>query len=322
METKAVRNRILQQVYRRIHYGDTVFWLITLVFALVVVGMIGAILFVTLYGSAMAREQFGWGFLTNPRWYHEQDGVPIYGAWPAVYGTLASSTIAVLLAGPIGIGSGVFLAELCPPWLRMPLSVLIELLAAIPSVIFGLWGVLVLAPLFERHIAIPVSRTIGTTVPLLEGPVSKGGVMIAGMVLALMILPTIAAITRDVVAVVPNSQRELLFSLGATRWQVIWLAVLPYAFAGVIGGVMLGLGRALGETMAAVMLIGNRTTVSLSLFASGTTSAALIATQLPNREDALHESALIYLALILFAITFTVNALARLLVWRIAASTR
>jgi phosphate transport system permease protein len=213
----------------------------------------------------------------------------------------------------------VFLNTLCPMKLRLPLGMMVELLAAIPSVVYGMWGIFVFIPFFRDYISTPVSKTVGQAIPLFAGPVNVGrGLFVAGIILAIMILPTIAAISRDVMAVVPNSQREALLALGATRWEVIRHAELPYARAGIVGGMMLGLGRALGETMAATMVIGNTPQISSSLFQPATTAASLIASQLPNAGTALQSSALIYLALVLFLITLVANSIARMLVWRVS----
>lgn len=317
---KTIETSVWTRINQRTRHGDGIFWVITLFFALVIVGLVVAIGVVTYNGSAAARQQFGLSFLLGRDWNPVDTDIQpaTFGAWPAVYGTLTSSLIAVVLAAPIGIGIGIFLAELCPRRLRTPLSFTVELLAAIPSVIYGLWGVAIFVPFFRDYIASPISDTFGDAVPLLGGPVSVGrGIMVAGVVLALMILPTVAAITRDVLVVVPNTQREALLALGATPWEVIWHAVLPYARAGIIGGVMLGLGRALGETMAATMLIGNSTRLDPSIFAPGVTAASLIANELTNANSALHESALIEIALVLFGITLLLNLFARLLVWQV-----
>lgn len=304
---------------RQTQHGDVIFWLLTMFFALVIVGLVVAVGVVTYNGSAEVRQQYGWSFLWQTEWNPiETDLSPAtFGAWPAIRGTLLSSLFALLIAAPVGVAIGIFLAELCPLPLKAPLGFLVELLAAIPSVIYGLWGVAVFAPFFTTFIANPVSETIGQTVPWLAGPVASGrGLVLASIILALMILPTVSAITRDVLAAVPNNQRDVLLSLGATRWEVIWLAVLPYARAGIIGGIMLGLGRALGETMAATMLIGNSTRIEESLFLPATTSASLIASELTNANDSLHESALIGIALVLFGITLILNMAARFLVWQ------
>jgi len=314
---QAERLSTWQVVQQRMRHGDVIFWLLTLFFALIVIALVVAVGYVTWAGSAQARTTFGIGFLFQDGW-DPVNGK--FGALPAIYGTLVSSAIALLLAGPLGTLIGVFLSELCPARLRQPLSFLVELLAAIPSVIYGMWGVFVFVPFFRSAIAKPIANSIGKSVPLLAGPVAAGrGVMVAGIILAIMILPTIAAITRDVLSVVPNHQREAMLAVGATRWEMIRLAVLPYARAGIIGGLMLGLGRALGETMAALMVIGSfKDSIKPSLFSPGITAAALIASELPNANDDLHASTLILIALVLFGITLLLNGLARLLVWQAA----
>lgn len=304
-----------QAFQQRTKHGDVIFWLLTLFFALLVVALVFAVGYVTWIGSGEARGRVGIGFLFRTGWDPNSQN---FGALPAIYGTLVSSLIALLLAGPLGMLIGVFLAELCPQRLRNPLSFMVELLAAIPSVIYGMWGVFVFVPFFRSWVASPLAKGVGKSFPLLAGPVAAGrGLLVAGIILAIMILPTIAAITRDVLAVVPNHQREAMLAVGATRWEMIRKAVLPYARAGIIGGLMLGLGRALGETMAALMVIGSvKDKISTSLFGGGITAASLVASELPNANDSMHESTLILIALVLFGITLLVNAFARLLVWR------
>lgn len=317
-QAQTTREGLWERIERRTQHGDALFWGVTLFFALVVIGLVMAIGVVIFNGSALAREKFGWGFLVGIEWspIDTEIAPASFGAWPAIRGTLFSAGIAVLLAAPIAVGIGIFLSELCPMRLRTPLSFMVELLAAIPSVIYGVWGVIVFVPFFTDHIATPISETFGESIPWLAGPVATGrGIIVAGCVLSIMILPTIAAITRDVLSLVPNTQREVLLALGATRWEVIWQAVVPYSRAGIIGGIMLGLGRALGETMAATMLIGNSTRIEESLFAPGVTAASLVANELTNVTGPLHESALISIALVLFAITFFLNLMARLLIW-------
>lgn len=304
---------------RWFQHGDLLFWLLTLFFALVIIGLVIAVGIVTYNGSADARAEYGTSFLTQSDWNPIETDLyqPTYGAWPAIRGTLLSSLIALLLAAPTGIAIGIFLSELCPLRLRGPLGFTVELLAAIPSVIYGLWGVAVFAPWFTDALANPTAATLGQFIPWLSGPIAASrGLAVTGMILAIMILPTIAAITRDVLQAVPNHQRDVMLALGATRWEVIWLSVLPYARAGIIGGIMLGLGRALGETMAATMLVGNSTRIEESIFFPATTAAALIASELPNANSDMHESALIYLALVLFGITLILNLAARYLVWQ------
>lgn len=319
-KAKAVpRLRTSSRLAQRTQHGDVFFWLINLFFALVIIGLVVAVGVVTYEGSAEARATYGWSFLWSADWNPiETELYPAsFGAWPAIRGTLISSLIALLLAAPTGVAIGIFLSELCPLRLRTPLGVMVELLAAIPSVIYGLWGVAILSNWFKDWVANPIANSLGQFIPWLAGPVAVGsGLAITGVILAIMILPTIAAITRDVLQAVPNHQREVMLALGATRWEVIWGSVVPYARAGIIGGIMLGLGRALGETMAAAMLVGNSTRIHASIFEPATTAAALIASELPNANDPLHESALIALALVLFMITLLLNLIARYLVWQ------
>lgn len=315
MAQRAERLGTWEAFQRRTGHGDSIFWLITLVFALLVVILVATIGVVIWNGSETARNTFGVGILFNQGWNPVKG---VFGALPAVYGTLVSSTIALLIAGPLGVLIAVFLSELAPLRMRTPLSFLIELLAAIPSVIYGMWGVFVFTPWFTSAVAKPVSGTLGTFIPFFAGPVAAGrNLIVAGIILAIMILPTIASISRDVLAVVPNNQREALLAVGATRWEMIRHAVLPYSQAGIVGAMMLGLGRALGETMAALMVVGSsKSAIAASGFQPGITAAALIASELPNANDELHESTLILIALVLFGITLLVNAFARLLVWR------
>lgn len=306
-----------QSFQQRTKHGDMLFWLTTLFFALLVIALVVAVGFVTWAGSTEARQKFGLSFLFTQGWNPVKGN---FGALPAIYGTLLSSLVALLISGPLGVMIGVFISELCPVRLKYPLSFLVELLAAIPSVVYGMWGVFVLAPFFLKYVANPVGASLGQVLPFLSDPNGSGrSIAVAGVVLAIMILPTIASISRDVLSVVPNHQREAMLAVGATRWEMISKAVLPYARAGIIGGVMLGLGRALGETMAALMVIGSmKSTIPGSLFQPGITSAALIASELPNANDTLHESTLILIALVLFGITLLLNALARFLVWQAA----
>ena len=305
-----------QMLQRRTKHGDSVFWLVTLFFALIVIFLVVAIGYVIWSGSREARQTFGLAFLFQQGWNPVTGN---FGALPAIYGTLVSSGIALLFAGPLGVLIGVFLTELCPARFRAPLSFLIELLAAIPSVIYGMWGVFVFIPFFRTYISPPLSGSLGRVLPFLAGPTRGQSLIVAGLILAIMVLPTVAAISRDVIAVVPNHQREAMLAIGATRWEMIRQAVLPYARAGIIGAMMLGLGRALGETMAALMVIGSyKSAIPASWQDAGVTAAALIASELPNANDALHESTLILIALVLFGITLLLNAFARLLVWNAA----
>ncbi|MEZ4868564.1 MAG: phosphate ABC transporter permease subunit PstC [Caldilineaceae bacterium] len=304
----------LSKAERRIGAGDPIFYGLATIFGFAVVALVLIIGLVTWSASTQARSLLGLNFLWATGWAPNR---LIFGALPAVYGTLVTSALALLLAAPLGLWIGIYLAELAPLGLRRPLSFLVELLAAIPSVIYGMWGVFVFVPWFRATVAAPVASTIGTVAPLLSGPVAAGrSLAVAGIILAIMILPTIAAITRDVLTVVPQHQREAMLALGATRWETIWKAVVPYSRAAIIGGVMLGLGRALGETMAALLVIGGvKNAVPISLFAPGISIAPLIASELANANSEMHESVLILMALVLFVITLILNGLARLLVW-------
>jgi phosphate transport system permease protein len=250
-------------------------------------------------------------------------GAHKFGAAPALYGTLVSSAVALVIATPLAIGVAVFLSEFAPRWLRQPVAFLVDLLAAIPSVVYGLWGIFVLLPIMREHI-MPFLRDdlrLGAT-PFFSGPAYGPSMLAAGVILAIMALPYISAVSREVLLAVPRSQREAALALGATRWEMIRDAVIPFARSGIVGGVILGLGRALGETMAVTMLIGNRPEISASLFAPGYTMASLIANEFSEATDDLHLSALMAVGAMLFAITLLVNALARWLVWQVGRGNR
>jgi phosphate transport system permease protein len=262
-----------------------------------------------------ALSRSGLSFVTGSTW---DVAAGEFGAAPAIYGTLVSSAIALILATPLALGVSIFLSEIAPKWLRQPVAFLVDLLAAIPSVVYGLWGVFVLIPLLRDPVAPFLRETLGLgRTPLFSGPNYGYSMLAAGIILAIMILPFISAVTREVLLAVPRSQREAALALGATRWEMIRDAVLPYARSGIIGGIILGLGRALGETMAVTMLIGNRSEISASLFAPGYTMASLIANEFSEATNDLHLSALMAVGAVLFAVTLIVNALARWLVWRV-----
>jgi phosphate transport system permease protein len=261
-----------------------------------------------------ALRQFGVGFLTTSVW----DPVAgEFGAAPAVLGTILTSVIALVIATPLALGGAIFLSDFSPNWLRQPVSFLIDLLAAVPSVVYGLWGVFVLLPLMREDV-MPFLRDtlhLGAT-PFFSGPAYGPSMLAAGLILSIMVLPYIAAVSREVLLAVPRSQREAALALGATRWETITGAVLPYARSGIIGGVILGLGRALGETMAVTMVIGNRHELSASLFAPGYTMASLIANEFSEATSDIHLSALMAVGFVLLLVTLVVNAIARWLVWR------
>ncbi|HEX9703704.1 MAG TPA: phosphate ABC transporter permease subunit PstC [Gemmatimonadales bacterium] len=265
-------------------------------------------------GAGPSLERFGWKFLVTSVW---DPVAEVYGAAPMIFGTLASSFLALLIAVPLALGVAIFLTEFAPRWMRQPVAFLVELLAAIPSVVYGLWGIFVLIPFLRNVVVPPLRAALGWT-PFFEGVFYGNSMLAGGVILAIMIVPYIAAVSREVLLAVPGAQREAALGLGATRWEAVWTAVLPYGRAGVIGAVMLGLGRALGETMAVTMVIGNRHDISLSLLEPGFTMAAAIANEFSEATTDLYLSALFEVGLILFVVTVVVNALARLLVWRVA----
>ncbi len=294
--------------------GDLVFRVAVTAVACSILLLVGLIVFKMADASTLAINRFGFGFLAGRIWdpvFEE------FGALSFIFGTLVSSLLALLIGGPISLGAAIYLSELAPDWVRSPVSFLVELLAAIPSVVYGLWGIFVLAPWLRSTLQPFLGSTLGF-LPLFQGPSYGFGMMAGGMILAIMIVPTIAAVSRDVMRAVPNSQREAMLALGATRWETIWLAVVPYARSGILGAVILGLGRALGETMAVTMVIGNRPDISASLFAPSYTMASVIANEFTEASSALYLSALTEIGLVLLGVTLLLNALARLLVWRIA----
>jgi phosphate transport system permease protein len=276
--------------------------------------------------SAQSRSTFGFGFLTptsDPSWDPVNDQ---FQAWPFIFGTLITSFVALLIAVPITLGVAIFIAELCPSWLRLPLNWLVELLAAIPSVIYGLWGIFIFLP----TVVAPVGKFLFTTLGSIPGvgslfagpvPVSGASRLAAVFILTIMIIPTITAVTRDVLLAIPNSQREASMALGSTRWESIWKVLLPYGLSGILGAVILGLGRALGETMAVTMVIGNSIEGSASLLRPGYTMASIIANEFAEAVTPLHTQALIEVGLILFFITLVLNMLARFLVWSVSKRT-
>ena len=283
-------------------------WLTTaMAFSLVVlVILIGRELWT---GSQLAREKFGFSFLTSSAWDPVQEQ---YGAIPFIFGTVVSSLLALLIAVPLSIGSAVFLTELAPLWLRQPLTSLIEMLAAIPSVILGLWGVFVMVPFLRDGPFQWLKETLGF-LPLFSGPVYGVSMLAGGIIIAVMILPIVTSVSREILRSVPALQREAAYALGATRWEVTRIAVLSYARQGLVGAVILGLGRALGETMAVTMVIGNRPEVSASLLSPGYTLASVIANEFTEATTDTYLSALVELGLVLFGVTVVVNLLARLM---------
>ena len=269
-------------------------------------------------GAAMpVLRRFGAAFVTSSAW-DPVNGQ--FGALPFIFGTLASSLLALLIAVPLAVGLAIFLTELAPRWLAAPIAFGTELLAAIPSVVYGLWGIFVLVPWLREHVQAPLADSVGERVGLFAGPAYGVSILAGGVILAIMIVPFVSAVSREVLAAVPVTQREAALALGATRWEMTWQVVLPYATPGIIGAVILGLGRALGETMAITMVIGNRPQIPTSLFAPGYTMASVLANEFNEASDDMHLAALMGIALLLFGITVVVNSFARLLVWRVARS--
>ncbi|MGQ0712211.1 MAG: phosphate ABC transporter permease subunit PstC [Gemmatimonadaceae bacterium] len=295
--------------------GDRIYGGTITLFALGIPVLLGFIAWEIGVAGWPALREFGLDFITSSTWDPVRG---IFGAAPAIYGTIVSSILALLIATPLALGVAIFLSEFAPPRLRQPVAFLVDLLAAIPSVVYGLWGIFVLLPLLRTYVMPFLRDTLGLgATPLFSGPAYGPSMLAAGIILAIMVLPYISSVSREVLLAVPRSQREAALALGATRWEAIRGAVLPYAKSGIVGGIILGLGRALGETMAVTMLIGNRHEVSASLLAPGYTMASLIANEFAEASGDLHLSALMAVGFTLFVITIIVNAIARWLVWRV-----
>jgi phosphate transport system permease protein len=298
---------------RRAGAGDLRFRLLALGAAVTVMLVFAGVIAALLVGALPAFRAFGLSFVTTDAWSPTQE---TFGALASVYGTLVTSAIAMLIAVPVGIGIAIFLTELCPRPLRRPIAMAIELLAAIPSIIYGIWGLFVFAPWFQAHVQQPIiEATDGIAVigSLLGGAPYGIGVFTASVILSIMILPFICAVTRDVFETVPLVLKEAAYGLGCTTWEVMWRVALPFARTGVVGGAMLALGRALGETMAVTFVIGNAHNIDVSLFSPGTTISATIANEFTEATGALYSSSLIALGLVLFVITFIVLAGAQLM---------
>ncbi len=298
----------------RAEYGDKIFKGSLTLAALAVPILLAFLVYELWDGAALAIERYGFGFVTSSTWDPVAEE---FGALPLIFGTLASSILALLIAVPLSLGVAIYLTEFAPKVVRQPVAFLIGLLAAIPSVVYGLWGIFVLVPLL-RTTVFPFLRDSLGFLPLFQGPIYGPSMLAAGIILAIMVMPYIMSVGREVLLAVPNTQREAALALGATRWEAVTTAVLPYARSGIVGAVILGLGRALGETMAVTMLIGNRHEIATSLFAPGYTMAAAIANEFSEAVGNLHLSALAYVAFLLFLVTVIVNAGARLLIWRVA----
>ncbi len=307
------RPSLLARLGSEANLGDFAFRIITALFAF------GIILILVLMGLEMVNaseasiEVFGLRFIIESDWNPVQN---IYGALPFIYGTLVSSVLALMIAVPTSLGVAIFLSELAPAWMRNPVAFLVELLAAVPSVVYGLWGIFALAPWLRETVEPFLAETLGF-LPFFQGPHHGFGMLAGGIVLAIMITPTIASVSREVLRAVPSTLREAALALGSTRWEAIRTAVLPYSLSGLVGASILGLGRALGETMAITMVIGNRAEISASLFAPSYTMASVIANEFTEATEDLHLAALAEIGLLLFAVTVLLNVAARLLVWRV-----
>ena len=317
-QVKASTVRMPDPKQKNIKLQDQIFRAVTRTFAFLVLAVLLAIIGSLIYGSLPAMRKFGVAFLWSPEWNPVTEQ---FGALVPIVGTLATSVIALLIGIPVSFGIALFLTELSPTWLKRPLGTAIELLAAIPSIIYGMWGLFVLAPLFADYLQPWLIDTLGATPAigaLFKGPPQGIGVLTAGFVLAIMVIPFIASVMRDVFDVVPPVLKESAYGLGCTTWEVVWNIVLPYTKVGVIGGIMLGLGRALGETMAVTFLIGNAHQLTTSILAPGNSIASALANEFTEAVGDVYTSALIELGLILFVITFIVLALAKLLLLQLA----
>jgi phosphate transport system permease protein len=298
----------------RINYGDRAFKLLLTLAALTIPILLGFLVYELFTGAKLAIDRFGFGFVTSSTWDPVAEE---FGAFPLMFGTLLSSLVALVIAVPLSLGVAIYLTEFAPKFVRQPIAFMISLLAAIPSVVYGLWGIFVLIPLLRTTVFPFLRDTLGF-LPLFQGPIYGPSMLAAGIILAIMVMPYIMSVSREVLLAVPNTQREAALALGATRWEAVMTAVVPYARSGIVGAVILGLGRALGETMAVTMVIGNRHEIAASLFAPGYTMAAAIANEFTEAVGNLHLSALAYVAFLLFVVTVLVNAGARLLIWRVA----
>jgi phosphate transport system permease protein len=309
--------RILRRLGREANPGDLVFRALASLFAATVIGVVLIMVAQMSRASTGSMRAFGLGFIVSQEWDPVRE---VFGALPFIYGTVVSSLLAVAIAVPVSLGVAIFLTELAPKWLRSPLSSMVELLAAVPSVVYGLWGIFGLAPFLREHVEPVLAGALGF-LPLFQGPHQGYGMLTGGVILAIMILPTIASVSREVLTAVPNFFREGALALGATQWESLRDVVLPFARSGLIGAVILGLGRALGETMAVTMVIGNSPEIKASLFAPSYTMASVIANEFAEATGDLHLASLAEIGLLLFAVTLLLNVVARLLVWRVAGPT-
>jgi phosphate transport system permease protein len=294
--------------------GDLIFKVLLVTAALAVPVLMAFLVYELYIGAHLAISRYGVGFVTGTTWDPVADQ---FGAFPLIFGTILSSLLALLIAVPLSLGVAIYITEFAPNLIRQPIAFVIELLAAIPSVVYGLWGIFVLIPILKK-LVFPFLRDALGFLPFFQGPIYGPSMLAASIILAIMIMPFIMSVTREVLLAVPGSQREAALALGATRWEAVMSAIVPYARSGIIGAIILGLGRALGETMAVTMLIGNRHEIAASLFAPGYTMAAVIANEFSEAASDIHFSVLTYVALVLFLVTVLVNAAARLLIWQVS----
>ena len=296
-------------------FGDRIYRTLTTAFAVAIPVLLLFIACEVFAAAWPALRQFGFGVITSSAW---DANAGQFGAAPMIYGTIVSSVLALVLSAPLALGVSIWLSEFAPRWLRQPVSFLVDLLAAIPSVVYGLWGIFVLLPILRSKVMPFLATTLGLgNTPFFSGPAYGNSMLAAAVILAIMILPYISAVSREVLMAVPRSQREAALAMGATKWEMIRDAVIPYARSGILGGIILGLGRALGETMAVTMLIGNRHEIATSLFAPGYTLASVIANEFAEATNELHTAALMACGAVLLVVTLIVNAIARWLVWRV-----
>lgn len=324
--TKTKRAIWLEEIGKKLNHGDRPWFGLIIVMSFCIILLMLAVGIMLWNNSSEARATLGFKFLLptgNPSWNPVSND---YQAWPFIYGTLITSLVALLFALPISLGIAIFLSELCPAWLKTPLNWLIELLAAIPSVVYGLWGIFIFLP----QVVTPLGNFLYSAfggIPgigaFFAGPIPQSGSsrLAASLILAIMIIPTIAAVSRDVIEAIPNSQREASLALGSTQWESIWQVLLPYGISGILGAVILGLGRALGETMAVTMVIGNSIEGSSSILRPGYTMASIIANEFAESVSKLHTSSLIEIGFILFVLTLVLNILARLFIWSVTRKT-
>jgi len=300
----------MQVFLRRLRNGDEIAHFVTMIFGASILLVTTALVYELWIQSAQCRTKFGWSFLVTSTW----DPINgIFGAWPYIYGTLVTTAIALVIAVPLGLGAAIFLSELAPPKVSSSLSFVIDLLAAVPSVIYGVLAVFLLEPVMRSTIQPFLKHTLGF-LPIFKGPAYGFGYLTAGIVLAIMTVPFIISVSREVLMAVPQDQREASLGLGATRWETTYKVVVGYARTGILGSIFLSMARALGETMAVTMVIGNVSKVSASLFAPGYSIAAVIANEFADATSSLHLSSLIELGLVLFLLTFILNGLARVMI--------